>query len=219
MNTSMRKILAVVIYLTYYFLCVFILAPAMFNDLLVLMLLAFDMYTFMMDTLLRPFTQQGERDWSTKAVGILFILHPPLLVIMFYELNLLTSVYFAFLDSVLVAFTGLIFYIIGAIIALASRIQLGRYGHGMIAIEENHELLTTGLYKTVRHPLYTGGLLGRIGIALTIRSYVTGFLYFLAYFMVFRARMTIEEELLLAEFGEEYEVYMQQTKRLIPRIY
>ena len=219
MDIRVRKAVAIIVYLTYYNVCLLIIAPSMYSDIIVLMLLILDMFTYTADTLIRPFAEREEADWSSKLVGLLFLLHPFLLIIMFNERLLLTSVYFVSLDLLFVSFIGLIIYIIGSIVAIVSRIQLGRYGHGMIAIEENHELLTSGLYNQIRHPLYTGGLLGRIGIGLTLRGYVTGFLHFLFYFIVFRARMNIEEGLLLTEFGEEYEEYMQRTKRLIPYIY
>lgn len=219
MDIRVRKAVAVTVYLAYYNICILIIAPSMYSDIIVLMLLILDMFTYAADTLIRPFGEREKADWSSKLVGLLFILHPFLLIVMFNEHILLTSVYLVSVDHLLVSFIGLSIYIIGAMVALVSRIQLGRYGHGMIAIEENHQLLTSGLYNQVRHPLYAGGFLGRIGIGLTLRGYVTTFLYSLVFFIVFRARMKIEEELLLEEFGEEYEEYMQQTKRLIPYIY
>ncbi len=123
------------------------------------------------------------------------------------------------LDTPLVSYIGIIAYIIGGILVIWSRIQLGRYGDGTTSIKKDHQLLTSGIYNHIRHPLYLGGMLGRVGIGLSFRSYLGAILFTLVYFILFRKRMEIEEKSLESEFGDEYEEYMKRTKRLLPYIY
>ena len=112
-----------------------------------------------------------------------------------------------------------IIFFIGAGITLTSRVQLGRYGDGTTALKDGHSLLTKGFYKYIRHPLYSGALLGRVGIGLTFRSYLGLILFSGVYLIVFGRRMDIEEDSLTTEFGDDYLEYMKRTKRLFPYLY
>ena len=114
---------------------------------------------------------------------------------------------------------GIVLYLMGAGITLTSRTQLGRYGDGTTAIKGDHQLLTNGFYRYIRHPLYSGAFLGRIGIGLAFRSFIGMIVFSAIYLGVFLKRMDIEEESLKAEFGDAYEDYMRRTKRLFPYLY
>ncbi len=214
-----RKIVRIIIFLFYFNLCLWILANGIYFEVFTLTLVVLDQILYIADTLIRPATPREDVDSTTKMIVLLFLLHPFFLILLFYENLLLTNIFLSFLNGPIISIVGIIVYLIGAGITLASRVQLGRYGDGTTALKDGHSLLTKGFYKYIRHPLYSGALIGRIGIGLTFRSYLGLILLTAVYFVVFRKRMDIEEDSLATEFGEEYMEYMNQTKRLIPYIY
>lgn len=214
-----RKIVRVIIGLVYFNICLLLLAIGIYSDIFTLTLVIIDQIVYVTDTLIRPATPREGFDSTTKVIGLLFLLHPFILTLLFYENLLVTSIYLPFLNSPFVATTGIVIYLIGASITLTSRTQLGRYGDGTTMLKGDHHLLTKGIYKYIRHPLYSGALLGRVGIGLSFRSFIGMVLFSAIYFVIFKKRMDIEEETLKVEFGKGYEDYMEQTKRLIPFLY
>jgi protein-S-isoprenylcysteine O-methyltransferase Ste14 len=87
-----------------------------------------------------------------------------------------------------------------------------------VAIQQDHRLETTGLYRFIRHPSYTGAILTLFGWALTFRSGI-GLLLALMMVVPLIRRMEAEERLLIAEFGDEYLSYRRRSWRLIPLVY
>jgi protein-S-isoprenylcysteine O-methyltransferase Ste14 len=97
--------------------------------------------------------------------------------------------------------------------------QLGRYFTVDVAIRSDHQLLRSGLYKYLRHPSYTGLLITFFGYSLTLNNYLGMLIALLPVFIAFLFRIRIEESALKAQFGQEYDDYCKQAKRLIPFIY
>ncbi|MFW9789490.1 MAG: methyltransferase family protein [Candidatus Thorarchaeota archaeon] len=215
----LEKIPKALIYLTYYNIPLFILASGIYLDIITLTIIALDQLVVFADIMIRPATRREDIDTTTRLVGLLLLLHPFILVILFYENLLLTPILFLALDTPVVSYIGIIVYIVGGILVLRSRIQLGRYGDGTPELKEDHHLLKEGIYNHIRHPLYSGGMIGRLGLGLAFRGYMGTVVYVLVYFGIFRKRMEIEEQSLKSKFGEEYEEYMKRTKRLFPYIY
>ncbi|MFW9849877.1 MAG: methyltransferase family protein [Candidatus Thorarchaeota archaeon] len=214
-----RKLVKSLIFLAYYNFCLLILASYIYLNMITLTIIALDQFVAFSDVMIRPSTPIKDADTTTKIVGILLLLHPFFLVLLFYENLLLTSIVLPSLDTPVISYIGIIVYIIGGILVLRSRIQLGRYGDGTTKLKEDHHLLTKGIYNYIRHPLYSGAIIGRFGLGLSFRGYLGMILFVLVYFIVFRKRMEIEEQSLTSEFGDEYEEYMKRTKRLFPYIY
>jgi protein-S-isoprenylcysteine O-methyltransferase Ste14 len=219
MENAARKVLRVAIYLTYYNICLLLVASTVYLNFLTLIIIALDQLVFAADTLIRPVTPREKADFTTKIIGLLFILHPFLLTFLFYDNLLFTSIYLVILDAPVISYIGIAIYILGALITLASRIQLGRYGDGTITIKDEHELMTNGVYQHVRNPLYFGALLGRLGLALSFRGYIIGFLMISGFLILFSKRIEIEETELEEKFGESFRSYKERTKKLIPYIW
>jgi protein-S-isoprenylcysteine O-methyltransferase Ste14 len=95
---------------------------------------------------------------------------------------------------------------------------LGRRFSGLVAIQPGHTLVTTGLYRVVRHPSYLGLLVNSLGWTLVFRSGV-GVLLTALLISLLVARIRAEEALLRTQFGGEYDAYCARTWRLIPRLY
>jgi len=94
----------------------------------------------------------------------------------------------------------------------------GLLNSSRLQIVEGHRLVTDGVYRNIRHPLYLGELTRNLGFTLILSS-TYGFLMVLIGGLFLHFRIGIEERMLLEEFGVEYEEYMRRTKRLIPYIY
>jgi protein-S-isoprenylcysteine O-methyltransferase Ste14 len=115
-------------------------------------------------------------------------------------------------------YLGLALLILGGTLRMAAVFVLGRRFTGLVAIQEEHRLQTTGLYRYIRHPSYTGMLLYMAGFVLVFRCWL-GLLVVAGTLAVLFARMNSEEALLESEFGEEYASYRRRTWRLIPWLY
>jgi protein-S-isoprenylcysteine O-methyltransferase Ste14 len=114
------------------------------------------------------------------------------------------------------AFTGLALTWLGVGLAIWARYHLGQYWSARVSIKEGHELIRTGPYARLRHPIYSGLLLATIGTALVIDKWrcVAGILLILAAFSL-KARM--EESMLAQQFGDAFGEHRRHTGFLIPR--
>lgn len=214
-----RKFLKALIYLAYYNICLLKFASGIYLNAITLTIIALDQIVAFADVMIRPATPREDIDTSTRLVGLLLLLHPFFIGIIFYDNLFITSLFLVPLDNLVMSYIGIITYIVGGIIVFWSRIHLGRYGDGTTELKENHKLLTNGFYNHIRHPLYSGAMIGRVGLGLTLRGYFGTIFFVLIFLIVFRKRMEIEEQSLISEFGDEYVEYMKRTKRLIPYIY
>jgi protein-S-isoprenylcysteine O-methyltransferase Ste14 len=104
---------------------------------------------------------------------------------------------------------------LGVAFALWARIHLGADWSGVVAIKEGQRLVRGGPYALVRHPIYTGILLGFIGTALAIGE-LRGLPAIALITTACLLRIRMEERWLLEEFGVEYEQYRREAKALIP---
>ena len=112
---------------------------------------------------------------------------------------------------------GLFLFILGLALLFTAKFTLRRSYAAVLIIWENHQLVTHGVYRYVRHPIYLGFILASIGIAVFASS-VYGLLIMTVTIPVFCIRIRIEEKLLLDEFGGDYSVYKSRTKMLLPFI-
>ncbi len=117
------------------------------------------------------------------------------------------------------AYIGFTFLIVGAILMVISRLQLGKYGTPVVHTGEDHKRVNRSLYKYIRHPMYTGGLLVSFGPFLAFRSLFVLIGIIIINIPILSMRIKIEEDTLIGAFGDEYREYMKNTKRLIPLIY
>jgi protein-S-isoprenylcysteine O-methyltransferase Ste14 len=105
--------------------------------------------------------------------------------------------------------------IAGLLFAVWAREHLGRNWSHSVTIKQGHELITTGPYTAVRHPIYTGILIGFLGMAIAI-SQVRGFIAFALMFLGFWVKLRLEEQWMRTQFGESYATYSQKTAALVP---
>lgn len=114
---------------------------------------------------------------------------------------------------------GLILFVLGLIVRWIAIIHLGRFFTVNVAIAEDHQLVTTGPYRYVRHPSYTGTLLIFLGFGLCTVNIFALVAVFLPISAAFLWRMHVEEQALKEAFGDRYRSYIVSTRRLIPYLY
>lgn len=115
--------------------------------------------------------------------------------------------------------TGLAIFAFGLALRWYSIIYLGKYFTVDVAVASDHKVIDTGPYRHVRHPSYTGALLGFLGLAICVGNMASAVALMGAVLWVFLRRIRIEEQVLQAGLGSDYVDYMQRTRRLIPFIY
>ena len=86
-----------------------------------------------------------------------------------------------------------------------------------MTIKEGHQLIRTGPYSVVRHPIYSGLLLAVIGTALVVGE-VRGLVAVTIAFTAWLAKLRTEEAFLMEQFGSQYEEYRRHTRALVPFI-
>ncbi len=124
----------------------------------------------------------------------------------------------AFDENYIIRLTGLILTFIGFTFMNWSVISLGKQFSVDVTIQENHKLVTGGLYKYIRHPRYLGIIIFFTGIPIIFLSWLV-FPLWLALAIVLQWRIGYEEKLMHREFKKDWEEYKKRTFALIPFIY
>ena len=121
-------------------------------------------------------------------------------------------------ESDVLYFAGLALLIFGVYWAFWARAILGTNWSGRVTIKEDHELITGGPYRWVRHPIYTGVLFSFLGTALALGR--VGNLFAIAVMLaIFFQKIRLEEKVLDQHFGEKYVEYRRKTYALVPFLY
>jgi protein-S-isoprenylcysteine O-methyltransferase Ste14 len=120
--------------------------------------------------------------------------------------------------SSLIMAAGVAVEAVGILLAVWARIHLGRNWSGAIAIKVEHQLIRSGPYRHLRHPIYTGLLLMYIGPAIVSgeRHALIGVV--MAAFAYWR-KIRLEEAALDGAFGADYEAYRRSTWALVPGLF
>jgi protein-S-isoprenylcysteine O-methyltransferase Ste14 len=115
---------------------------------------------------------------------------------------------------------------LGVLLAAASLLMfqlthraLGRNWSVSLDVREGHRLITDGIYRKVRHPMYTAFWLWAVAQALLLPNWVAGFSGIVGFGILFFGRVAREERMMLETFGERYREYMARTHRVIPLIF
>jgi protein-S-isoprenylcysteine O-methyltransferase Ste14 len=112
---------------------------------------------------------------------------------------------------------GLAIFLLGLGLAVWARLYLGRNWGMPMSRKDDPELVTSGPYRTVRHPIYSGILLGAVGTAVAVSLYVLVLAAVMGAYFVYSAVM--EERWMAERFPDTYPAYKRSTKMLIPFIF
>jgi|SRR5579859_2768730 len=105
----------------------------------------------------------------------------------------------------------------GVAIAIWARWHLGTNWSGVVTLKEGHELIRTGPYRAIRHPIYTGILLALLGTAVTIGE-VRGLIAVAVAFSSFYIKAHREESFLTEEFGPAFAEHRRHTGMFLPHL-
>lgn len=110
---------------------------------------------------------------------------------------------------------GLALTVAGIAFAIWARLWIGKNWSSNVTIKEQHELIQTGPYRFVRHPIYSGLLLAFLGTAL-LYGEVRGFIGFPLVVLGWGLKLRTEESFMVQQFGNVYLDYKQRVKALVP---
>jgi protein-S-isoprenylcysteine O-methyltransferase Ste14 len=132
------------------------------------------------------------------------------------HLPLFSFVNFAPVNPV-VGIIGVILCLAGMAILVSARQHLGRNWSQTVSAKKGHELVTSGPYRYVRHPMYTGGIVACLGSAIACGG---AFVFLLAFLTpLFLWRVGAEDQLMEQQFPSAYPEYKRRTKALIPFVW
>lgn len=107
----------------------------------------------------------------------------------------------------------------GLAVRLAAIRTLGRQFTVNVVIRDGHELIDRGIYSVLRHPSYTGLLIGFVGAAFSLGSWIRAAVVLIPVVLVLLRRIGLEERVLRSRFGQDYDQYCNRTRRLIPGLF
>jgi protein-S-isoprenylcysteine O-methyltransferase Ste14 len=87
-----------------------------------------------------------------------------------------------------------------------------------LEIREKHELITHGIYRVIRHPMYASQWLLVIAQPLLLQNWIAGFLGILVFIPLYFLRVRAEEQMMLEEFGDQYRAYIQKVGAILPKL-
>ena len=115
-----------------------------------------------------------------------------------------------------VQWAGVAVMVFGLGIACWARVHLGTNWSGVVTLKEGHELIRTGPYRNIRHPIYTGILIGFLGWAI-VGGQVRGLIGMVVVWLSFYIKAKREEKFLAQEFGAKFEEHTQHTGMFLPK--
>lgn len=104
----------------------------------------------------------------------------------------------------------------GVALAIWARRHIGSNWSGIVTLKEGHELIRTGPYRSIRHPIYTGMLIGLLGSAITVGE-VRGLIGVAVGWLSFYIKARREESFLSQEFGPAFEAHKRSTGMFLPK--
>lgn len=113
---------------------------------------------------------------------------------------------------------GVIIFVSGLWVLWRSHLDLADNFSPSLFIRKKHTLVTQGIYRRIRHPMYLSFFMWAAGQALLIENWLAGPLGLLAFGMIYQFRVSREEQQLSKQFGIEYKEYKKRTGRLLPKL-
>ena len=161
-----------------------------------------------------------KRSVRTQSVGSRFVQHVPVILAFFLLFGRNAWPYwlrqrvFPKADTTPL-WVGLALTAAGIGFAILARLWIGRNWSSSVTIKEKHELIQTGPYRLVRHPIYSGLLLAFLGTAI-VHGELRGFVGFPLAVLGWGFKLRLEESFMVQQFGNSYLDYKQRVKALVP---
>lgn len=156
--------------------------------------------------------------FDTQEKILLAVMFPPTLIL---PLLYLFTPLLTFADYHLPLFVRLLGAMIMAVslwLFWRSHADLGRNWSVSLEVREGHELITHGVYRLIRHPMYASIWLWAIAQGMLLPNWLAGWSVVPAFAAMYFLRVPREEQLMRESFGDAYRDYMRRTGRLLPRL-
>lgn len=156
---------------------------------------------------------RSAHNWSSRFLGVRVV--AGVLIILAIRSPLLRG-HAGTIDNPLQQGIGLAFFLLGLAVAVWARVYLGRNWGMPMTERTDPELVTTGPYRYIRHPIYSGLILAMLGTAIALSFYGLIVVAVMGGYFIFSA--TAEERTMAARFPATYPAYKASTKMLIPLV-
>ena len=113
--------------------------------------------------------------------------------------------------------TGSGLFVVAILLLWRSHADLGRNWTVTIGLRDEHTLITEGIFKYIRHPMYAAHILWAIAQIIILHNWLAAYPFFLTSTLLYLIRVHSEEEMMIEKFGEEYKRYMVRTGRILPK--
>jgi protein-S-isoprenylcysteine O-methyltransferase Ste14 len=125
---------------------------------------------------------------------------------------------FGFTLPVILRWAGAVLMLTGDLIFLVARLEMGRFWSAEMTIQADHRLIETGIFRFIRHPMYSGFLIFGLGL-IFLSANLFGCFYLPVVAVLIFNRLPQEEQMMQEQFGEVYTQYKSRTHALIPGIF
>jgi protein-S-isoprenylcysteine O-methyltransferase Ste14 len=119
--------------------------------------------------------------------------------------------------TIIVGSVGFSLALIGMAVSLWARVELGQYWSDRVILQTDHQLIRTGPYAYMRHPIYSGVLLGVLGTALVLGQW-RGLLALVVLLINYWIKAKKEEQILSSRFSHEFREHESRAGFLFPRL-
>lgn len=117
-----------------------------------------------------------------------------------------------------IGFSGAAVFVYAVWLLRRSHVDLGSNFSPKLEVRPEHSLVTDGVYRRVRHPMYTAHLLWAVAQLLLFQNWIAGPAFLLTFIPLLLFRIPREEHMMRELFGDDYAAYMDRTGRLFPRL-
>ena len=118
-----------------------------------------------------------------------------------------------------VGWIGAILFALAIWLLWRTHVDLGRSWTPTLGIRDDHQLVTDGVFKYMRHPMYAAHILWAIAAVLMLHNWIAGFSFLAVVIPHYLLRIGDEEKMMLDKFGDEYSEYMKKTGRFFPKLF
>jgi protein-S-isoprenylcysteine O-methyltransferase Ste14 len=118
-----------------------------------------------------------------------------------------------------ISYFGFLLFCLGMTLRWAGVLTLKRQWSVVVSVAENHQLVESGIYRFIRHPIYAALLMELLGFGLALSNWITILVLLLPNAVSLAYRIVVEEKALERYYGHAYVEYERRTKRLIPGLF
>jgi protein-S-isoprenylcysteine O-methyltransferase Ste14 len=117
-----------------------------------------------------------------------------------------------------IGWVGLVVYILAQLLLWRTHVDLGVNWSKVLEIREDQELITHGVFRRIRHPMYAAHVLWGIAQLLMLENWLAGWSLLVMTAPIMLFRMPVEERMMIEAFGDDYRTYIEKTGRILPRL-